>query len=512
MQARSAHGKLPVRQAREVDFVGQRSRTAQSSVLSGIHFGMRSLKTTVRALLLAPVLLAGCAVSPDVDRRVGAQMAEQIAQQMPLLEDDRIAPFIAELGDNLVEQLGEQPFDYQFFVIDFEEPNAFAVLGGYIYFSRGLLVLANTEDELAGVMGHEIIHVDQRHTISAARRGVVPGLLKLPGRAVGLVHSGLGDSMQSPFVRMTASYSRDQETEADVLGAELSARAGYQPAELADLLKRLASVGTYQTGEAETFNYFDSHPYTPDRARDIKAKAGQLQPSGRAPITKNRAAFMRLFEGMVIGEDPAHGVFVGSSFFHTELDIALDFPPGWITLNTPRYVIAAEPDEKAQLVFGIDGEAGDPAVPAREFKQELSDAAQVQPSVERSFTTPDGHPGYYMAVEDNSDAETVTLHFVWLSKGKYMYRFVGMGHDEHTQSMRDAVMSVRQISTEERSRLYKVVFAVAQARSGETITGLSERTNNALEVEFTAIINGRDVDETLPAGELIKIGAREPVQ
>jgi len=473
---------------------------------------MKNLKVATLSLIFISALATGCAISPQVDKDFGAQMAEQIAAQTPFLKDDKVAPFIEQLGDDLVEQLGDQPFKYEFFVIDLDEPNAFAVLGGYIYFSRGLLVLASSEDELAGVMGHEIIHVDQRHSISSARRGIVPGLLQLPGRAVGLVHAGLGDALQSPFVAMTARYSRSQETEADRLGIELSAKIGYQPAELAGLLKRISSVGTHLTGKKESFSYFDSHPYTPDRANDIRAKAESLLPSNKPPIKRDREAFLRLFEGMVIGDDPARGVFVGESFFHTELDIALDFPQGWETLNTPRYVVAVEPNKEAQLVFGIEGPAGDPAVPAGKLKEELMNVAQLQPSVEQSFTTASGNQGYYMAVEDSSGAEPVMLHFVWLSKGENMYRFVGMGYDEHKQAMQDSVTSIRQITPAERQKLFKVVFAVAQARSGETIKTLSDRTGNALGLEYTSIINSRSVDESLDSGEMIKIGVKEPIR
>jgi predicted Zn-dependent protease len=472
---------------------------------------MTNFETAARLLVLIPVLSAGCAVNPQVDKQFGAQMAEQIAEQMPLLQDDKVAPFIEQLGDNLVDQLGDQPFDYEFFVIDLDEPNAFAVLGGFIYFSRGLLVLANSEDELAGVMGHEIIHVDKRHSIRGAQRGIIPGLLKLPGRAVGLVHDGLGDALQSPFVAMTARYGRGQETEADLLGIELSAKDGYDPAKLAKLLETVSSVDTYLTGEEESFSYFDSHPYTPDRASDIRAKAERLQPSDKPPIKKDDAAFLRMFEGMVIGDDPAQGVFVEQSFFHTGFDIALDFPTGWVTLNTPGYVAATEPNKEAQLVLRVEGPAGEPAIPAGKLKEELERVANIEPTVEQPFTTTAGHKGHYLALQDRNENESMTLHFVWLSIRDTMYEFIGMGHDHHQEIMKNSVLSMRQIKPEERRKLFKVVFTLATAQAGETLKTLSARTKNALSLEYTSVINNRAVDEKLEAGVLIKIGAKKPI-
>ncbi len=136
-------------------------------------------------------------------------------------------------------------FEFKFHLVDMEEPNAFALPGGHIYVTRGILPLIQTEDELAGIIGHEIMHVIQRHSVKQFNREIVPAVLKVPGNIINAItFSRLGniinvpiDIIASPFI---AKYSRKHEKEADDLGIDLAARAGYDPAQLANALERLS--------------------------------------------------------------------------------------------------------------------------------------------------------------------------------------------------------------------------------------------------------------------------------
>ena len=172
--------------------------------------------------------------SSNKDKEIGAEVAKQVEEQIGIYEAPVTTTYLRAIGERLVANLKDREFDFEFHIADQWEPNAFALPGGYIYFSRGLLILANTEGEIAGVLGHEISHVTERHSARQQERAILPGLLSLPGAIVGtVVNEDLGNLINSPINMIgkvsLSSYSRKQESQADKLGMHLSAKSGYDP-------------------------------------------------------------------------------------------------------------------------------------------------------------------------------------------------------------------------------------------------------------------------------------------
>ncbi|MHC4945953.1 MAG: M48 family metalloprotease [Planctomycetota bacterium] len=234
--------------------------------------------------------------SLEEDRKLGAKTADQVTQQIGVFEDTEKEQYITAIGDRLTEEIENRRFQYDFHIVDQYEPNAFATPGGYIYVSRGLLALANREDELAGVIGHEICHVSCRHTARQLAKERPLAILTLPGRIVGnIVSDDLGNLLNAPINTVgkvtLASYSRGQESEADELGLALAARAGYQPDALANILDRLEREVELHTGEKRESSFFDSHPTTPQRKKDIEELAEEMERVSRPAIAKDRAEF-----------------------------------------------------------------------------------------------------------------------------------------------------------------------------------------------------------------------------
>ena len=174
------------------------------------------------ALVTALSLLSGCATSvitPEVEEAMGTEMSVTVENQIGLYRQEPLESWVQAVGQRLVAKLGPTPYTFRFAVVDQFEPNAFATPGGFIYISRGLLAQMNSEDELAGVLAHEISHVTQRHHARQAGRSLGAGLLTIPGRAVGIVSRDLGYMISAPIEAAgqvyLASFSRSQETEAD---------------------------------------------------------------------------------------------------------------------------------------------------------------------------------------------------------------------------------------------------------------------------------------------------------
>src|SRR5262245_8772963 len=183
------------------------------------------------------------------DSRVGRESAQDVKAEIGWLEDAALAAYVSGIGKKLLRGVPRRGFDYQFAVVDMEEPNAFALPGGYVFVSRGLLLLANNEDELACVIGHEITHAARRH--AAAQQALIERQppIAMPGAREAKV----------------ASYSREMEREADEGGQILCAAAGYDPMALSTFLTSL-SMATRLQQVARGPSFFDSHPGSDERA------------------------------------------------------------------------------------------------------------------------------------------------------------------------------------------------------------------------------------------------------
>ena len=216
---------------------------------------MQQLQRCLIAFALG-LVAAGCSLNP-VSRRpevvfvseeqeveVGQEAAEMVASEMGLVQDAALTAYVAAIGERVAAYAPQRNLTYSFGIIDQDEPNAFALPGGYVYVSRGLLAIANSEDELANVIAHEVVHVAARHHAQRQARATGAGLLALPGLLAGaLIPGPLGDLVTASVAvaggGVLAGYSRSQELESDRVGQQMAAQAGYQPKALADFLATL---------------------------------------------------------------------------------------------------------------------------------------------------------------------------------------------------------------------------------------------------------------------------------
>ena len=230
--------------------------------------------------VLGGLATSGCAaVSPREEQRIGRAEAEEVERTVGLVRDPRLAGYIEAIGRRLVQAAGRADIAWQWNVADEPAPNAFAVPGGWVYVTRGLLALANREDEVAGVLAHEMAHVIERHSVRQAGAatplavlfGVPSGILGMVSPTLGGIVGGTGRLVAGLTL---APYSREQEREADRIGVALAARAGWDPGALGEFLGVLeraeALSGTATPGRQ---SFFATHPSTPERMATIEALA-----------------------------------------------------------------------------------------------------------------------------------------------------------------------------------------------------------------------------------------------
>ncbi len=297
-------------------------------------------KQTIKATLLASLLfVSACSTNPATGDRqftamlpmakeasLGAQEHAKVQQTYGKFMSGPIAEYVNRVGQKVAKNTERKDVTYRFHVIDSPMVNAFALPGGYIYVSRGLLTLANSEAELAGVIGHEIGHVTARHAAERMSQGTLVGLgAAVIGAAVGGA-AGQAASLGSNLY--ISSYSRGQEHQSDELGVRYISRAGYDPRAMSKFLRSLDAQSKLEAKEAgkkgSGFNYFSTHPLTAERIHQAAAEAGKY-PSSKV---QNRAAYLTKINKLTYGDSSNQGFARGNNFYHPEIGFMFTTPKG----------------------------------------------------------------------------------------------------------------------------------------------------------------------------------------
>lgn len=461
-------------------------------------------------ILLLSISRGTYAQSIDLDKKLGAENAELVEAQMGLYQDEEMTDYVRKIGNRLVAKLEKNPFEFHFNIVDEGVPNAFALPGGYVYVTRGLLSLITTEDELAGVIGHEIIHATERHSIKQMRKSILPSMLELPGNIVGTVVSeDLGNLLNMPISTSNAlwltSYSRKHETESDTKGVTLASKAGYDPGAMKSILDRISMAVEIVTEEEEKKSYFSSHPYTPDRIKKIEKTEAKLVWEEAAKVS---TSFPAPIDGLVFGNNPRKGVFEDQVFIHPDLNFTITFPEGWHTANQSTAVGAIHEDQQAGVFVGLEDSRKSPNEYAKIFEEEIEKEHKQKPSISEPRTV-NNHQGYLITMEDNSGSKPMYIHILWLKIDEKVFKLIGLAPRSLEPHLRATALSLRTLTAEERSSVRVNVLRVVHAKKNESIEALSNRTNNVLDTSLTAIINGIDETAKLESNQSIKVIVKE---
>jgi predicted Zn-dependent protease len=463
-------------------------------------------KWTLAAIALLALFIYGC-VTRSQEARLGAEEAKKVEQTMGLLRDAKLEPYVRAIGEKLaaVSDLPDGP--WHFMVADVRDPNAFALPGGFIYVTRGLVILVNSEDELAGVIGHEIGHVTARHASKRIGAAVLTAPVSIAtgiaGMAVSIVSPSLGGVLAGTGPLLTgglviAPFSREQENQADEIGQKLAARAGYDPIGISHFLHTLDRGVTLLAGEERSFHFLDSHPLTPGRVEKTAKRAKELEPAEGRPVARSHSNFLGRIEGIVVGEDPAQGVFEEQKFLHPELDLALDFPAGWKTVNTAGAVGAVSPAEDALVALRVAAQDSTLDATLAQMQKEQSDLRFERFEIRglpaaRTELSSRGHSAHITLIGYRGDVLAVLGQSPERTARQYAAVF-----DATARSLRALRQSERAAIREGRLR-------VRTARSGETPAGIAERTDSVWKADKLAVANAVEADDAFRKGQEVKV-------
>lgn len=324
---------------------------------------------------LACALAAGCATNPVTGRRqlaliseaqeiqMGRQASQEVAQQLGLVENEALQQYVQRVGEELARESERPSLPWTFRVVDDPTPNAFALPGGFIFTTRGMMDLMDSEAELAAVLGHEIGHVTARHSVTQISRGQLAqlglglGSIFFPEAAQtfgGLAQSG----MQLLFLR----YGRDAERQSDELGFRYALREGYDVREMDDVFATLLRLGE-ASGRSEIPSWLSTHPAEPERIAAAQARADTV---ATGALALRREEYLARIDGVMYGDNPRQGYFRDGVFLHPELRFRIAFPQGWRTQNLPQAVNALAPQQDAVLQLTLAPGANADAA-ARQF-------------------------------------------------------------------------------------------------------------------------------------------------
>jgi len=476
--------------------------------------------------LLSFGVIVGCAMNPvtgrpdlvltttEGEREIGAEEAKKVEQQIGLTDNPQLTTYVESLGQRLATHSPRQDIPYQFYVVEMVEPNAFALPGGFVYVSRGLLPIVNSEDELAGVVGHEIGHVAARHSVkrlsAAAPFAIVGGVA---GAVTGIVSDNLSDAVMG-ITGFTGSiflapYSRSQEREADTVGVDLAAAGGYDPDGLSRFLHALEVQEKLRTEKPTTPSFFDSHPSTPERVRDTANYAKKVTRGPARPIAADHEAFLKKLDGVVIGTHPAEGVFVENLFLHPHLNFALRFPAGWETQISRQMVLAGDKEQLTLAFLQVAAEGNDPMVVPKALDKKSG--GKVLDKVERFQVG--GLPAARLVFQAKTKHGVMGVDLNWIAYRGVIYQIVGISPEKNFEIFepifRQMVNSFRPITRTERANFTITRLRLARARQGETLQSFISRTDCIWTDAEVAAANGIQTNAVLKDGQLLKIAKRE---
>jgi predicted Zn-dependent protease len=414
--------------------------------------------------------------------------------------DRRLERMVAKVVGSLTLDPENPGQSYQITILDSPNINAFALPGGYLYVTRGLLALANDSAELAAVLAHEMAHVTANHGVQRQQKEAEEVL------ASQVVNDVLGDD---PAARVAlvrgklrlAQFSRNQELEADAIGIRSIAQAGYDPFSAARFLQSMAAYSASRsvTGAVdENLDFLASHPTAPQRIELALRHARQYAPPGTGK--RNRDEFLAGIDGMLFGDTPDEGYVRGQTFIHPKLGITFSVPEGFVIDNTAAAVTAAGPGD---IAVRFDGVSLDQRVSLADYVRSGwvagLDAASVRP------TTVNGND----AVTAQASAEGWRFDVTVIRAAGQVYRLLtaAPASSDLLEPTAQAVRSsFRALSAAERGSLKPLRLRVVTVRPGDTIVSLANQMQGVdSKLDMFRLINAISAGSTVSVGSKVKI-------
>ena len=435
-------------------------------------------------VLVLALMLATCAKNPVTGKRevmlmseseeikLGAESDPEIVAEFGVFENPELQSFINEKGNEMAKVSHRSSLPFHFKILDSPVVNAFALPGGYVYFTRGILAHFNNEAQFAGVLGHEIGHVTARHGANQYSKQMLAEIGLAIGASISKELETFAEIAGVGLQLLFMKYGREDESQSDELGVEYSSRTGNDGKQMADFFKTLDKLGG--EGEDRMPAFLSTHPAPLDRFE----KVGELTKIWQEKLPNksfsvNRDSYLRRIDDMPYGEDPQQGFVEKSVFYHPALAFYFPVPKDWTLTNTPSELVVVR--DKNRRINGFQ------AMEA-ELKQK----------------TPE------------SGAEPITIKLILVQDGKNMFRFLAIAQGKEVKSfnaaMDNAVDGFSRLTDREKlNRQVERIQIVSVRRNGTFAEVLADYKMPAARHKELAILNGMELTDRVTSNMLVKV-------
>lgn len=455
-----------------------------------------------------------CAINPVTGKRelsliseqeeiaLGKQTDGEIKALYGIYSDQALNAYVQRVGQSMTPLTHRPHLTYHFAVLDTPVVNAFAVPGGYVYVTRGILALMNSEAELAVVLGHELGHVNARHSVAKLSQLMLAQLGLGVAGAISETFAKLSGAASIGIQLLFLKFSRDDEREADTLGVEYSRKGGYNPGEMINFFASLERLGDLSGGQ-NLPGFLSTHPLTSERIQN--AKDMLMESDQQLKIEKN--GYLGAVNNMVYGQDPRQGYVEKNAFYHPGLRFFFSFPEDWKVQNTPTQVTLATKDGHAGIILQAEKTSENLKDYANRIAAKIENGEFID---ERSFKI-NGLASYHQVYDiSQQQGGDIRTRLSYVRKNGFIYTFLALSaqnefgkYDRQFQSVVGSFQKLRDARylnrKPHRIRLVKV-------NGRESLEAIFQKAGMAKDLwpKF-AIMNQMELDSTPKSGQTIKI-------
>jgi predicted Zn-dependent protease len=471
-----------------------------------------TLRAPLALLLSSALLLGGCSVNPATGRSqlnfygeqseiaMGREADAEIVGSVGLYDDPLLQDYVQDLGSEIAAASERPHLPWSFKILDDPAVNAFALPGGYVYVTRGLMTHLGSEAELVSVIGHEVGHVTARHGVNQQSKAILA--------SVGLGVAAILDedvaawafAGQIGLSLLFLHYSRDDERQADDLGLRYAVRAGYDPNQMPELFRVLDAVSQVE-GVGDLPSWLATHPDPGARRKRIEAEVAAL-PGDFSSAKVERDSYLQRLDGMVFGDNPRDGYFQGNAFLHPDLRFRIDFPDGWETANQQGSVSAQDPDSKALVQVSLSDE---------DTREEAADGFLSEDGVTRGKSWEakvHGLPASWSRFEYKDGESDLRGTVAFVEHGDSIFQVLALSNaaswDGLRETLEDAIGSFARLDDAKALAASASRVRLVRLEEDMTVERFAQKYPSTATVETLALINHVEPGGTLKKGQLAK--------
>jgi predicted Zn-dependent protease len=473
------------------------------------------MRKIIPILCFALILLSiSCAVNPVSGKRelslfseqeeiaLGKQTDGEIKAQYGIYSDQALNAYVQKIGQRMTSLTHRPHLTYYFAVLDTPVVNAFAVPGGYIYVTRGILALMNSEAELAVVLAHELGHVNARHSMAKLSQLMLAQFGLAVGSAISETFAKITGAASIGIQLLFLKFSRDDEREADALGVEYSRKGGYNPGEMINFFASLSKLGDLSGGQSIP-GFLSTHPLTSERIQNTKDML--LESDRQLKIEKN--GYLGALDNMIYGADPRQGFVEKNAFYHPELRFSFSFPGDWQVQNMPSQVVLATKDGHAGVILRAEKTSEN----LKDYAERISSKIENGQFIDEGSSQINGLASIYqiydLSQEQGGDIRTRRSY---IKKNDFIFTFVSLSaqneFDQYDRLFQSVVGSFQQLTDTRYLNRKPQRIRLIKANGRQSLQAIFQKAGMAEDLwpKFV-IMNGMELGSTPESGYPIKI-------